>query len=378
MKHILVYFPYELQKNPKSGSGVRPKRLVEAFKRYGEKQQVETVVISGQSKERKQKINEYLHQYNLSDALFCYMENSTMPYWLTDKDHVPRAIGMDFGFWKKLKDNHIPIGCFYRDVYWQFNDMYVPPFGKKFLTPVMQGIYRQELKAYHKAVDIMYLPSLEMNRFVNWTKKFDELPPGMEKTDEPEKSSNSIPTAVYVGGITDQIGILTMLEAFDEINGAGTNVQLDFICREGEFKKDQEIQKYQEKAWINIMHLSGDGLKEVYKKADIALIPREKNTYHDFAMPVKLFEYLSYHLPIVATNCDAQARLLEDNNFGIVSKVDKQDFKESVQKALKPEVHASMVSSIREHAFAENSWDARVEKVAKDLTIMREQEVKNG
>lgn len=301
-----------------------------------------------------------------------------MPYWLTDKDHVPRAIGMDFGFWKKLKDNGIPIGCFYRDVYWQFNDMYVPPFGKKFLTPVMQGIYRKELKAYHKAVDILYLPSLEMNRFVKWTKKFDELPPGMEKTDEPEKPSNSIPTAVYVGGITDQIGILTMLEAFDEINGAGTNVQLDFICREGEFKKDEKIQKYQDKAWINIMHLSGDELKEVYRKADIALIPREKNTYHDFAMPVKLFEYLSYHLPIVATNCDAQARLLEDNNFGIVSKVDKQDFKDAVQKALNPDVHASMTESIRQHAFTENSWDARVEKVAKDLTTMREQEVKNG
>ncbi|MCD7034499.1 glycosyltransferase [Metabacillus sp. GX 13764] len=378
MKHIIVYFPYELQKNPKSGSGVRPKKLTEAFRRYGEKHQVEVVVISGQSRERKQKINEYLHQYSINEALFCYMENSTMPFWLTDHDHVPRAIGMDAGFWKKLKAAHVPIGCFYRDVYWQFNDMYVPPFGKQFLTPVMQSIYRKELKAYHKSVDILYLPSLEMNRFVKWTKEYDELPPGMEKVDHLNRSDKSISSAVYVGGITDQLGILTMLKAFDGINADGVKVELNFICREGEFKKDAEIQGYQDKPWINILHLSGDELKEVYEKSDIALIPREKNTYHDFAMPVKLFEYLAHQLPIVATNCDAQARLLEDNNFGIVSKVDKDDFKDAVLRALQPEVHAVMISSIRQHAFEKNSWDARVEKVVNDLTSLNRQEVKQS
>ncbi|KZZ85063.1 glycosyltransferase family 4 protein [Bacillus sp. SJS] len=371
MKHAIVYFPYELQKNPKSGSGVRPKRLVEAFTRYGEKENLKIIVISGQTKDRKERIREYLGNHDVKDAVFCYMENSTMPYWLTDKDHVPRGIGMDFSFWKKLKENHVPIGCFYRDVYWQFDDMYVPPFGYKFLTPVMRNIYRRELSTYHKVVDKMYLPSLEMNRFVKWEKEFDELPPGMEQVPALEHNTSSIPTAVYVGGITDTVGILTMLEAFSLLNEGGVNVKLEFICREGEFKKYPEVQKFQDEPWISIQHLSGDELKEVYKSADLALIPREKNTYHDFAMPVKLFEYLSYSLPIVATNCDAHARFLEDNQFGIVSTVDKQDFAEAVHQALKPEVHQELVRSIQEHAFEKNSWDARVQKVVHDLTAIR-------
>ncbi|MRX73673.1 glycosyltransferase [Bacillus lacus] len=368
MNHILIYFPYELQQNPKSGSGVRPKRLTEAFRRYGEKQGFEVVVISGQSQQRKKEIEKYLSSYKMEEAAFCYMENSTMPYWLTDKDHLPRALGMDSGFWRKLKKHHVPIGCFYRDVYWQFDDMYVPPFGKKALTPVMRHIYQTELKTYHKYVDIMYLPSLEMNSFVKWSKKYDELPPGMEPVEKTAPApKGSVPSAVYVGGITDEIGILTMLEGFDEINKDSLTVQLQFICRENEFKKSAKIQAYTDRPWLTIQHLSGQELKKVYKESTIALIPREKNTYHDFAMPVKLFEYLSYSLPIVATNCDAQARFLEENNFGIVSEVDKHQFAKAVLRAVDPDMHFKLVSSIEAGAYEHNSWDARVEKAANDL-----------
>lgn len=372
MSHIIVYFPYELKKNPKSGSGVRPKKLVEAFYRYGEKHHLEVVLISGNSKDRRKKIDQYHREYSMRDALICYMENSTIPFWLTDKDHVPRSIGLDSRFWKKLKQNNVPIGCFYRDVYWQFDDMYVPPFGISLLTPVMKKIYRNELKAYHKVVDVMYLPSLEMNRFVNWKKTFDELPPGMEKA-EADINNNSVEQrAVYVGGITDEIGILTMLEGFKHINESSKVIHLDFICREEEFNRSKQIQEYAAYGWITVQHLSGSELISVYKNATIALIPREKNTYHDFAMPVKLFEYLSYQLPIVATDCDAQERFLEGNHFGVISKAEKHDFAAAVLRAIEPSNYEDLTTSIKERAFKNNSWDARVEKVMKDLLLLRE------
>ncbi|MGD6816669.1 glycosyltransferase [Metabacillus sp. 113a] len=371
MKHAIVYFPYELQTNPRSGSGVRPKRMVEAFTRFGERENLKIVVISGQSRARKERIREYLENHDVKDAQFCYMETSTMPYWLTDKDHVPRAVGLDYPFWKKLKDNGVAIGCFYRDVYWQFDDMYVPPFRKKALTPIMRNIYRKELSTYHKVLEKLYLPSLEMNRFVQWEKDFDELPPGMGHATSRNHELPEVPTAIYVGGITDTAGILNMLEAFRILNHDAVNVKLQFICRDFEFEKYPEVQKFKDEPWISIQHLSGDALHEVYKTADLALIPYRKNTYHDFAMPVKLFEYLSYSLPIVATNCDAQSRFIEDNHFGVTAAVTKEDFAEAVKQALKPEIHQELVRSIQEHAFEKNSWDARVQKVAHDLTAAR-------
>jgi glycosyltransferase involved in cell wall biosynthesis len=368
MKHILVYFPYKLQQNPKSGSGVRPKRIVEAFREYGEKHDVEIVVISGESAERKTLTQEYMEKDRAKDALLCYMENSTMPFWLTDGDHIPRNLGVDTRFWNYLKKRGVPIGLFYRDVYWKFDDMYVPPKNLTWLTPVMRWVYRKELETYAKVVDRLYLPSLEMNDYVGWRGTVDELPPGMENVHEKQEIPSQKPKAVFVGGITDQTGIMMMLEAFQSINQDEEVIQLELVCRENEYRRYPEMKKFEPFSWLKVSHKSGDELKEVYQDAWIALIPRERNAYHDFAVPVKLFEYLSYGLPIVATDCKAQARILSENGFGIITKAEVKDFASGVLAAIKPEQYEQMRNNIQTNAFDRHSWYARVEKVVRDLT----------
>lgn len=373
MKHIIVYFPYELQKNPKSGSGVRPKRIVEAFKRYCTENELEMVLIAGTTSEREEKIEQYIKQDRFSDALFCYMENSTMPYWFTDPDRKPKKLKMDSDFWKLLKKNHIPISLFYRDVYWKFDDMYVPPKGIKFLRYLMRKVYEKELKTYEKSVDLLYLPSLEMNKYVGWKGKISELPPGMEDVEAGKKDLKLEKPfqAVFVGGISDQIGILIMLESFKQINEQETVVKLELVCRENEYNKYKEMKAYEKYSWLHIRHISGDELIPIYDQTHIALIPREKNAYHDFAVPVKLFEYLSYHLPVVATDCDAQARILTEQGFGTVSNVDASNFAQAVLKLLQPDQYTKVKQTIEQNAKNNHSWYARVCQVAKDMEEVR-------
>ncbi|MGG3925097.1 glycosyltransferase [Metabacillus fastidiosus] len=373
MKHIIVYFPYELQKNPKSGSGVRPKRIVEAFKRYCTEKELELVLISGTTSERERLIEQYKEQNRFSDALFCYMENSTMPYWFTDPDRKPKKLKMDSDFWTLLKKHHIPISLFYRDVYWKFDDMYVPPKGIKFLRYLMRKVYERELKTYEKSVDLLYLPSLEMNRYVGWKGTISELPPGMEdvQTEQRELALEKPFQAVFVGGISDQIGILMMLESFKQINEKETVVKLELVCRKEEYNKYKEMQQYEQYSWLNVRHLSGDELIDIYKHTHIALIPREKNAYHDFAVPVKLFEYLSYHLPVAATDCDAQARILTEQGFGTVSNVDKDHYAQAVLDLLQTDRYKEAKQQIEQNAKKNHSWYARVCQVAKDMENIR-------
>ncbi|MGP4079008.1 glycosyltransferase [Pseudalkalibacillus sp. R45] len=373
MNLILLYFPYELQKNPKSGSGVRPKKITEAFQRYADSNNMRLEIISGHSEERKRLTESFKQKGLVNETLFCYMENSTMPYWLTDKDHFPRHPKTDASFWMYLKKHKVPISLFYRDVYWKFDDMYVPPGGKKVFTPIMRAIYQKELRTFSKVVDLLYLPSLEMNQSVGWTGEYSELPPGMEgmHVQSTQSRGKETASAVFVGGISDQKGMLMLLEVFKKIN-ATKAVDLQLVCRENEYRKYIEMHKYETETWLTVSHKSGQELKDVYEQADIALIPREINTYHDFAVPVKLFEYQSYGLPIVATNCKAQARILNDEKTGKTADDNAEDFSKAILEAIEPTNLQMMKENIINNSFNRHSWDARITKVVNDMTAIRE------
>ena len=365
MKHILIYFPYALLKNPKSGSGVRPKKMVQAFKEYGRENGLDVIIISGKSAERKKLIKDYKSKNMVKDAVFCYMENSTMPYWLTDEDHMPRNLFSDLAFWRYLKKHHLPIGLFYRDVYWKFDEMYAPPRDKKVLTPIMRFIYKRELSAFAKVVDTLYLPSLEMNKFVEWRGQYDELPPGMENVEQGPQADKAVPKAVFVGGINDQKGMLMMLNAFTLLNHE-QEVQLEIICREDEYRKYPEMHAYSKYPWLTVSHRSGEDLKTAYAEASIALIPREINTYHDFSVPVKMFEYLAHGLPIVATDCKAQSRILSKEGAGFVTEDTAESFAEGVRKAIEKNAYEKLTARAKA-VFLTHSWKSRAEKVAVDL-----------
>jgi glycosyltransferase involved in cell wall biosynthesis len=49
------------------------------------------------------------------------------------------------------------------------------------------------------------------------------------------------------------------------------------------------------------------------------VIPRPRNRYNDLALPIKLFDYLSYGRPLLLTDCVEQARIVADAEAGIVT-----------------------------------------------------------
>lgn len=367
MKNIIVYFPYKLSDNPKTGSSVRPHKMVEAFKLLGNNYGVEIIVISGESKQRKREIKEFINSEKIKKTLFCYMENSTMPYWLTDEDHIPRHPFSDIRFWKYLKKNNVPIGLFYRDIYWKFKELYTLEGAKKLLTPVMRAIYQKELRQFHKIVDVLYLPSLEMNEYVGWDGNIEELPPGIDVMRQlnPADYSDSL-NLIYVGAINDLHGMKVLLEAMERVYKE-IKAHLFLVCRENEYRQNNLLQQHGGKPWLTIKHLSGKPLEELYEKVDVGLIPRKTNVYHNFSVPVKLFEYLSYGLPLVVTNCKAQERIISEGQYGMITSDNPTDYAEGILALSQKKVYANYKNNILSNAFDQHSWYARVEKVYTDF-----------
>ncbi len=109
-KRCIFHIPNKLDEKSLSGSQVRPRMMIQAFKDIG----YDVDVVMGYGKERKKSIN--IIKNNIKSGIkydFLYSESSTMPTLLTEKNHLPLYPNLDFGFFKFCKNHGIKIGLFY-------------------------------------------------------------------------------------------------------------------------------------------------------------------------------------------------------------------------------------------------------------------------
>lgn len=348
-----------------SGSAVRPKRMYDAFVDIG----CEVKLLSGRTsyrnchrKERKRKIKEINLWLKENRPDCCYIEPPTGPlFFLCDRNLIRRIHHMG-----------IPIGFFYRDIYWKF-----PGEGfsnsangwgntlKEFLVKCMQ--YRDFLML-KRCISRFYFVSSPVNRYMN-LKSYGLLPPGCVDKHIAKAPHHKI-TGIYVGGATERYGIGLILESWKLVEEL-CSAQLIIVCPQKQWEewieRHKEYRKLSE--GIDVYHLSdGEKLNRLYEKSDFSLIPILKTAYNDMAIPIKLYEYLSCGLPIVATNCEEMKKIIEKNRIGIVSADDSRNFSEAILQMI------SNLQSDKKYyeedikkACKENLWTKRAETVIKDL-----------
>lgn len=362
---IIVYYPYKLREQT-SGSAVRPVKMIEAFKELGNEKEIEIIEIHGESKERSKKLDELYNKVNPKEILLCYMENSTTPMWLTDSDHIPRRPFLDLRFLNYLKKNKIPLGLFYRDIYWKFEHLYSV---NKWIKPFMIALFKIELFLFKKYANTIFLPSVFMNKYVQADEaKIKDLPPGGVNLLTRTKIAHDTVNAIYVGGINPRYGIYETLAAFKELNLHNNRINLTLVCRKEEFAKFHDLMSpFIEEEWLNLHHAYGDALKPLYKNVDFGIVPIKKDTYNDFAIAVKMFEYISYGLPVLATNCDAQKAIVDRSHIGIVVEDTKEGILEGLINLTDEHLRQELKKRVANALLNEHLWVHRALSVYEKL-----------
>ena len=366
IKRCIFHVPNNIDKGGKSGSSRRPLEMIKAFKENG----YVVDVVMGYAKERKKQISEI--KKNIKNGIkydFLYSESSTMPTLLTEENHLPIHPFLDFGFIKFCKKNDIKIGLFYRDIYWRYD------FYRKSI-PLWQSIitiplYKYDLYKYNKLLDILYLPSLEMKEMLpikNKLKskyKIDSLPPGCEKNELTEKrEDDNVLNIFYVGGISKEVyNFEKLLEA---VKGK-EKIKLKICCRENEWNSQKDRLANYIFNNIDIVHLSGNELSECYREADICSLIFEESDYRKFAMPIKLFEYLSNNKPIIATKNTAAGKFVEKNNVGWTVEYDTEEIANLLERLRDNKNEIESIKEIEISVIEKNLWRERARKVANDL-----------
>ncbi len=360
-KRCIFHVPFYVDKNSPSGTNIRPTKIVEGLEKCG----YSVDVVWGFGKERKETINKI--KLNINNGIkydFMYSESSTEPTLLTEKNHIPRYPFMDFGFMKFCKNKGIKIGLFYRDIYWRFPIYNNVPFTKRSIAKLF---YRYDLLNYKRNLDILYLPHKKMEEYIpiKLKTRIEELPPAVNEIEVNNNTLESYQLKMfYVGGVSGLYDMTELFKVFNEFKQG----YLTVCCRENEWKNVKGKYADLMSDNIEIIHKKGEEYAPYINSSHICSLLFQPSEYRKFAMPLKLFEYMSYGKPMISSKGTATGDFIEKKKIGWQIDYNKDDIlsvlKELSHNFTDIEVKQKEILTILD----ENTWVSRAEKIIRDLT----------
>ncbi len=306
---VIYHYPYRFI-DLKSGSSVHMENLRKGFKKAG----FVLYEVIGNAFERRRKINaikEKKSSLNQSACVFSWSPTSTTfaSFW----NLMHPFLDLSFFLWCKKFD--IPIGIFYGDVHRKF-DFYKKnvSFHKRIILFIF---FWADWLIYRRIATLFFIPSKEMALFLPTAIsriKIREFPPGcFPQFIDKRKNIDKRLQLLYVGSMVPPLYNNQMI--IDVVEKLAF-VELTICCRESEWKKAKKKYKFCECDRIKIVHESGEGLKKLYEETDIFCLYWMPHDYHNFAMPVKIFESLGFGKPVIVTEGSKIAKFIKETGIG--------------------------------------------------------------
>ncbi|MDR1564695.1 MAG: glycosyltransferase [Oscillospiraceae bacterium] len=352
----ILYITHVDMQDMQSGSSVRPVKMLEAFKELG--WQVD--LISGFSnpanfKARGKTLKHWISKIKNQPAKayeFCYIEPPA----------GPMLHPLDLSLIKLLHKKGIPTALFYRDAYWKLANWY----GRREALPKMwliKSIQRFEWGLFQKHCTILYGPTQSFCEAVKAKRELKPLPPAGAKRAQTASSKPDKRRVIYAGQATEESGVPLLIKAMELVNRE-INAELELVCRKAEF----ESLDIKPAPWLHVHHISGRELEALYLSCDVAVIPRKYDYYMSIAMPVKLPEYISYGLPVVAVDVLETKKFIEKYNIGIVCTEQAESLAQAIIKMYSDEqqykeYHQNALNALE----SENLWVHRAEQIWQDV-----------
>ncbi len=367
-KNCIFFLPYPLEKTGNKARQLRPRKMLEAFRANGYK----VYTILGYAKQRRCKINKLKKMIARGVRFdFMYAECSTEPMRLTEPHHLPTNPCLDFGLFRYLKEQGIPIGLFYCDIYWKF-----PVYREALSAPKYHFAiheYKRDLKQYEKLLTRFYVPDLKMCDYIGREgieRIAEALPPGADPVEAPVRTDagrdfRKKPLQIfYVGGILNHYRIDALLAAAKTLE----DVRVTICCREAEWEeKKEELGQYLTDR-VEIIHKNEDELAPYYEKADIGSLLFENGEYWGMAQPVKAYEYLAHELPVLVTERTLIGRFVDSVGYGWSVPCTGEAIREKLLEIMKDPEQLDKKRARAKSRKQGHLWTARAEQVARGLT----------
>lgn len=339
----ILYITFVDFDEQKSGSSVRPKKIYDAFNSIG----VNVKLLEGQQNNKKsrwEKVWKYFKEIKNKKYDLCYVEPPSGVIF-NICDHLLLL------YISKIKK--VPTGVFYRDAFWKLSEDY-PKKGLK--TKIIVLMHKFDWNIFKITSKVIYFPSESFAEHFHHDKKVI-LMPGAEKIEGLSNGDDN--TFIYVGGIEGGYGADLLLASFKSAYNINKDIKLNLVCR----NENDITNKYKDEEWLNLfIGKSGkDELKEIYDKSKYAIVTFNKGGYMDLAVPIKLFEYISYEKPILSTDCKEISKIINKYNIGKVAKHNSEDLSKAIIEMISDEKsYIIYKDNIKNKVLKDSLWVDRV------------------
>lgn len=123
--------------------------------------------------------------------------------------------------------------------------------------------------------------------------------------------------------------------------------------------------------WCEYRQASRDELTTALAEADICLVALPPRGYYGLTLPVKLFDYMSLGKAIVTTNLPSAAKIVEDEQVGLVSDDDPESFADAIVYLFE---HPDRVKQFQLNALeairTRHSWQKRAERLVEMMNTV--------
>ena len=202
----------------------------------------------------------------------------------------------------------------------------------------------------------------------------DKLLPGNSKTiairnypiakelTDPGSSWNAKQRVVcYVGGISRERGII---ELVDSLPQAGTRLLLAGIISEpGLYEQLKSMPGWK---MVDALGFIGrDEVSKVLNRSLAGLVTLHATPKHVYALPVKMFEYMSAGIPVIASNFPLWREIIEDNQCGLcVNPTNPEEIAGAIRYIVENPEHAQEMGRNGRRAVLEKfSWETEARRL---------------
>jgi len=103
--------------------------------------------------------------------------------------------------------------------------------------------------------------------------------------------------------------------------------------------------------------------RNLLKKCNVGILPSTNNVVRKLGTPLKLLEYMSLGIPIVANGIDSWSTLIDEERIGILTDDDPQEFAKGINTLIEDEkmyksIQSNMIKLIKEKF----NWKSNVER----------------
>lgn len=368
---MIFHAPFPLQPDRVAASMLRPLAMRRAFADLGYR----VMNVTGYAAQRRRAMTRVRAALAAGARIeFVYSENATIPNALTEPRHLPVHPLLDVAFFRHCRRSGVPVGVFYRDVYWRF------PRFREGINPVLeaglQATYRSELMAFERVGLHLFLPSQAMARHVPHVDpvRMSALPPGAPDVAATRRDSDGWDDGgdedgkelelLFVGVLQDNYRLDACLRAV--IATPGTRVTLCVRQETWETSRDHYAPLLPA-GRAQVVHRSGAELEPLYRRADLGVLFTEPNPYWDFAVPYKLYEYLAHELPVIAVRGTQTGRLVQEMGIGWVLEYDVEALSALLRHLRETPEEIEAVRRRMRQVVPSQTWQARARQVAEEL-----------